>query len=474
MKITCQSCQSKYNVADKKVQGKIVRIRCRKCAATIVVNGSTGEVSMAARATGAVPDEPAVSVASARGGAAPAQGATWHVNVGDGEPRTMTLAELIVSYNAGHVTQDMLVWSEGMDQWQPLAETAAVVAALRGDASAAETASQVTETAADGVSGAEMMPPGESMFDQGASDDATRIAVRPAQGAVEPAERDDPPRIAARAPAAGAAQAAAPPVEAKRAAVGKRETRGRDLFSTYAGEELQASAQTAANMVEASHDDGKLTGQRNENSLLFSLAVLTKSADERAPSPEAPTKEDSGIIDLKALVARSESMRPATRAAAVDMFTSPLGLVPPTLADLGAPDVPGPKSKAPLLVAAIAGVAVLLLLGIVIGVKLAGAGSAPPPTASAVGPIEAPSATASAEPSATAAPMPSESAAPAASAAPKKAAHPGGGIAKPAGVGNAPAHAAPNALPPSPAPKKGGDCGCNGDLMCMMKCSTTH
>ena len=42
MKITCQSCQSKYNVADEKVQGKIVKIRCRKCGATIVVNGTGG------------------------------------------------------------------------------------------------------------------------------------------------------------------------------------------------------------------------------------------------------------------------------------------------------------------------------------------------------------------------------------------------------------------------------------------------
>ena len=42
MKITCQSCQSKYNVADEKVEGKIVKIRCRKCGATIVVNGTGG------------------------------------------------------------------------------------------------------------------------------------------------------------------------------------------------------------------------------------------------------------------------------------------------------------------------------------------------------------------------------------------------------------------------------------------------
>ena len=38
MKITCQSCQSKYTVSDEKVQGKTVKIKCRKCGATILVN----------------------------------------------------------------------------------------------------------------------------------------------------------------------------------------------------------------------------------------------------------------------------------------------------------------------------------------------------------------------------------------------------------------------------------------------------
>ena len=35
MKITCQSCQSKYTVSDEKVQGKTVKIKCRKCGATL-------------------------------------------------------------------------------------------------------------------------------------------------------------------------------------------------------------------------------------------------------------------------------------------------------------------------------------------------------------------------------------------------------------------------------------------------------
>ena len=38
MKITCQACQAKYTIADEKVIGKVVKIRCKKCGATIMVN----------------------------------------------------------------------------------------------------------------------------------------------------------------------------------------------------------------------------------------------------------------------------------------------------------------------------------------------------------------------------------------------------------------------------------------------------
>jgi predicted Zn finger-like uncharacterized protein len=42
MKITCQECQSNFTVADDKVAGTVVKIRCKKCGATMVVNGKDG------------------------------------------------------------------------------------------------------------------------------------------------------------------------------------------------------------------------------------------------------------------------------------------------------------------------------------------------------------------------------------------------------------------------------------------------
>jgi predicted Zn finger-like uncharacterized protein len=443
MKITCQSCQSKYNVADDKVTGKIVKIRCRKCGATIVVNG-----------TGSAAGNGAPEAAAPTGG-----DAQWHVNVTDTDQRTMTLPELVDAYNTGVVTQETFIWTDGMDDWKPLAEVEAVVSALHASAS----------QMAIGTPGA-FEPAGAAAYEAQAQADAAP---------------------AYEAPAAPAYEAAAAP-EQKRAAVQRREARGRDLFATNAGEEVQTSAPVVSPGMPAATGGGGgadgLTGQRNENSVLFSLAVLTKSADER-PAPAAAeskttaNREDSGLIDLKALAARAESMNSGT--AQPDVFTAPIGLAPTPLgAPLGAlgsvaPEAQ-PKSKLPLIIGGAGGMVVLLVLGVVLGMKLGG--SSAPPVAS-VAPVASVPATAAptVDPSATASATAdtSASAAPSASVAAKTPTKGGGGgggyhppPSKPGG-GVAPGPAPGPAPAPAPAPaKKGGDCGCNGDLMCLMKCST--
>ena len=447
MKITCQSCQSKYNVADEKVQGKIVKIRCRKCGSTIVVQGNGGA---ATNGSGA-----AVGAASAAAGG-DADGAQWHVNVGEGEPRTMTLGELVDAYNAGTVAQDTFIWTDGMDDWKPLSDVEAVVSALQAGG------------------GAPAAAPSAPLLEEPAF---LAHAAAPA-----------PAPIAAAAPVAVAVAA-----EPRRAAVAKREPRARDLFGGGGAgtEEVQTSAPAVPQMMSAGavDDASKMTGQRNENSVLFSLAVLTKDAGERpeeaAPKPAGKNSDDSGLIDLKALAAKAESMRPAAHGDA-NAFASPLGLgmgATPLGAPLGLLGSPlgeaPPKSKLPVYIGAGAGIVLLLVLGIVIGVKVAGGGAAPEASAMA---STAPTVTATAEPTATASAAPTAeataSAAPSASVAVKPKAAGGGTYhaptpAKPAGGTTAAAGATTAAAATPPPPKKAGsDCGCNGDLMCLMKCST--
>jgi predicted Zn finger-like uncharacterized protein len=443
MKITCQSCQSKYNVADEKVEGKIVKIRCRKCGATIVVNGTGGAATNGAAGADTTAQQGAVGA-----------DAQWHVNVGDNDQRTLTLSELVDAYNTGVVTQETFIWCDGMDDWRPLAEVDVVVNALHASAN------QI----AVGTPGA-FEPQAPAAYE-----------AQAAAASYEPPAARAP---AYEAPAAYAAPAPAP--EPKRAAVAKREARARDLFATNAGEELHTSAPATPHAM-APAGDGGLTGQRNENSVLFSLAVLTKDTDARPPTvPPAANKEDSGLIDLKALAQKAESMRPMAMGDG-DVFHAPLGLTPPLGAPMGALGSSGadaqPKSKLPLMIGGGAGVLVLLVLGIVIGVKIAGSGPAPVPTMVTVAPI-APTV----EPSATAAPTTTESAASTAPSASVAATSPtrktgGGGAWHPSGTptpkpqGGSSGGATPTPTP-TPAPKKsGGDCGCNGDLMCLMKCST--
>ncbi|MEZ4366999.1 MAG: zinc-ribbon domain-containing protein [Kofleriaceae bacterium] len=42
MKIVCDACGAKYSIADDKVQGKVFKIRCKKCSNIIVVRGTAG------------------------------------------------------------------------------------------------------------------------------------------------------------------------------------------------------------------------------------------------------------------------------------------------------------------------------------------------------------------------------------------------------------------------------------------------
>jgi predicted Zn finger-like uncharacterized protein len=476
MKISCQSCHSKYNVADDKVQGKIVKIRCRKCGATIVVNATAGMASNGS-AAGPLPTgssiAPVGGEAYGLGPAIPAKGGVtgeWHVSVSEADQRTMSLEELVTAYNAGEVAQDVFVWTEGMEDWKPLGEVDTVVSALYAFAGQAASHEAVGHAAPAPVAAS----PGYE-----AASLSPGLEPAPAYGA----------GIAAHTVAAGVVSGEPAP-EPRRAAVVKREARARDLFATRSGDELQGSVPLPPGSSGPGTDDSRLTGQRNENSVLFSLDHLTRNAAAPAARFEpasGPSKDDSGLIDLKALALKAESMRPLTTAQP-NLLAPPLGFAPPLGAPIGGfgagPEAP-PKSKLPLLIGAGAGIALLMVLCIVIGLKIGGAAT---PAVSA-----AASASASATPSAAAAePTPSASTAAVAAAqasasasgetpvaaAPKP--HPAGGVTwKPnpaagagAGAKPAPAGASPPAgATPSPGSKKG-DCGCNGDLMCMMKCST--
>src|SRR5215831_10708743 len=97
MKIQCQSCQAKYTIADEKVLGKVVKIRCKKCSSTIVINGNEQRADDGGEAS-------AFDYAK--------QNEPWTVNVADGDQRTMTVAEIATEYKNGIVNDETYCWKD--------------------------------------------------------------------------------------------------------------------------------------------------------------------------------------------------------------------------------------------------------------------------------------------------------------------------------------------------------------------------
>src|SRR5271166_4334493 len=118
MKITCQSCQAKYTIADDKVLGKIVKIRCKKCNETIVVNGSDPSAAGYTPEPGGYADEP------------------WTVNVAEGDQRSLSDGEIAAAYLAGTITEDTFCWKDGMGDWLPLKEIPQLVEACNASQAA--------------------------------------------------------------------------------------------------------------------------------------------------------------------------------------------------------------------------------------------------------------------------------------------------------------------------------------------------
>ncbi len=277
MKIVCDACQAKYSIADDKVQGKSFKIRCKKCNHVIVVKtgGEGGAVAQAAEKSksGLLAAAPAA-----------AQG-VWHIVVDGDQVGPLGDAEVKDRLRQGQINPDTLVWKEGLADWVKL--------------------STVPELAAPTARAAQ----GETRRS------ATRESVRveaPAKVAAAPATTDD-----ADADVFGAATAITPagtadlfasamvptvvptPVEAAPSSP--------FLFggsSSQTSEPAPVVAKSPGNGAGTSH----LTGQRNENSVLFSLsnlealAVPTQSAGIRAPSTTSTT-EGSGLIDIRSMAA---------------------------------------------------------------------------------------------------------------------------------------------------------------------------
>ncbi len=291
MKIVCDSCGAKYSIADEKVAGKVFKIRCKKCSGVIVVRGD--QVDQAADAGDAAQEQ------AAEGGGYGGD-AVWHVVINGDQQGPYAPVQVGEMISAGTIDWEAYVWREGFDGWLAARDVPELVDAITGQGQEEQAAAASEASApAPGGMGADPFAGAGGGF----GGEAPQQAADPFAGGGFGGE----------------------------AAVASRATRdaGADLFAQADGgaspfgadgggedEDVVASAPSPrVSMAEAS-----MTGQRNENSVLFSLsnlqALATGSPGASSPAPisVAPSGggggkagfaagEGSGLIDIRALAA---------------------------------------------------------------------------------------------------------------------------------------------------------------------------
>lgn len=446
MKISCPSCSAKYSIADEKVISRLAKIRCRKCGATIVIDGKVNPPSITTSAGGD---------AGEAHEHAEAAGSEFSVDLGEGDQRSMPLGDIVDAYNAGQITGETFVWADGFADWKPLSDVQEIVDALHAAASGSQ----------------------------------PQAAPAPAPWEGKPAAQPSPARAAAR-PARGGSS---------------------DLFGRIERAGSEDEVATSA----PDQGSGGGTGARNESSVLFSLSALTSASKPSATGTRSSgggnsgaggggggsglsfggggtsaSREDSGLIDLKALTAAAVKAdapgggglglggmgapQMAPLAASPLGVASPLGLGSPIGGGLAMGDLQAPqKSKTGLFLAiAIVAAAVIVALAVILKPAPPPVVVAPPPA-----PAPAPAPTPTPTPTLAATPPPTGSAAEEEAPEKKKATttyrRPSGGTKKPSGGTTSPPAGGGDTTPPPPPKPKSNNCGCSpSDLNCNMRCRT--
>jgi predicted Zn finger-like uncharacterized protein len=173
VKFLCDQCKAKYQIADEKVAGRTVRMKCRKCGHMIEVRAEVTESSVS-RFPPAAPEgereqkgsplatslsaarpapRPAAQAPGALAGAfqkkvksddddatimAPASIAfeasvtdEWYAAINGVPVGPVRLSELRTKVAAGQVTEDTLVWQDGFEEWRPVKTITQLAAIVR-------------------------------------------------------------------------------------------------------------------------------------------------------------------------------------------------------------------------------------------------------------------------------------------------------------------------------------------------------
>ena len=118
MRLVCDRCGARFHIADDLVRGKPVKVRCRRCGATLEALPPTVARTYRRRRQPTRPPP------------LPAERAEWFLVVGEGYHGPMGLTELRHRVQRGEANGVDLVWREGLDDWEAIGSLAELRIAL--------------------------------------------------------------------------------------------------------------------------------------------------------------------------------------------------------------------------------------------------------------------------------------------------------------------------------------------------------
>ncbi len=139
MRFTCDSCSAKYTIADDKVRGKVVAVKCNRCGQRITVNGkSLAEPEPAYEESTRVANiadlDAALRASTEKSAAAPAPKPEiddgWYAIIDGQQQGPLSADEFTGKVGKGKLTERTYVWRDGQGDWKRASEVAALAAAF--------------------------------------------------------------------------------------------------------------------------------------------------------------------------------------------------------------------------------------------------------------------------------------------------------------------------------------------------------
>lgn len=359
MRIECDNCGAKYTISDEKIAGKQSRSRCKKCGHSMLVDGTHLSVG-----GGGAHDEATrvfdTNTGALQGGPESEAASGWYIVLDGNQTGPMEIDELSSHVQSGALDIDGFVWRDGMDDWVRLGDLPELAEALGFTNAEEDESAGYVEEATRVVS---VAPEPEKPFSFASRGSSLSESFQPAPTPGPAATlREDffKPAAAAAAPASSVAPIQAAP----------------------------SSAPAATAAVDASNE---FTGQRRENSVLFSLSDLTSSRSPTQKSDALPRTDGSGLIDIRLLAQSQASVGASNNDKSSDGGASSAMAPRPMV-----PIVPIPvrRSNTPLYVAIGVGsaVALALLVGIFVLMNQQPVVAPPAPVAEGSSPVAPPAA----------------------------------------------------------------------------------